>query len=141
MTFPGFMKFSVSTKFAMITGIPKMNKSQCVRTPQRLKVCLFFTALLPAVLSAQEVSKLEAAQYKARFVSVEPDVKLEVLDWGGTGRPLVFLAGLGLDAHEFETFVPKFSASYHVCDYPPGLWGIKRSHPRQGKLLCRSFRK
>lgn len=26
-----------------------------------------------------------------QFVTVEPNVKLEVLDWGGTGRPLVFL--------------------------------------------------
>ena len=28
-----------------------------------------------------------------KFISVEKDVKLEVLDWGGTGKPLVLLAG------------------------------------------------
>jgi hypothetical protein len=30
-----------------------------------------------------------------RMISVEPDVKVQVLDWGGTGRPLIFLTGLG----------------------------------------------
>lgn len=49
-----------------------------------------------------------------QFVTVDQDVRLEVLDWGGTGRPLVFLAGLGNDAHVFDKFAPKFTASYHV---------------------------
>jgi len=30
-----------------------------------------------------------------QFVSVEPNVRLEVLDWGGSGRPLILLNGLG----------------------------------------------
>lgn len=51
---------------------------------------------------------------KASFVSVEAGVHLEVLDWGGSGRPIVFLAGAGQDAHEFETFAPKFVPKYHV---------------------------
>ena len=37
-----------------------------------------------------------------------------MLDWGGTGRPLVFLAGLGNDAHTFGKFAPKFTAACHV---------------------------
>jgi pimeloyl-ACP methyl ester carboxylesterase len=41
-------------------------------------------------------------------------VKLEVLDWGGTGRPLVLLAGLGNSAHGFDKFAPKLLAKYHV---------------------------
>ena len=36
---------------------------------------------------------------KVQFVTVEPDVRLEVLDWGGSGRPLIFLAGNGDTAH------------------------------------------
>jgi non-heme chloroperoxidase len=81
---------------------------------QRLTGCLIFNALLPTVLYSQQAVKLDAPQYKVQFVNVEPNVKLEVLDWGGTGRALVFLPGLGLDAHEFETFATKFSPSYHV---------------------------
>ena len=48
------------------------------------------------------------------MIPVQPDVKLEVLDWGGTGRPLVLLAGMGDTAHVFDTFAPKLTAKYHV---------------------------
>ncbi|MFY7923820.1 MAG: alpha/beta fold hydrolase, partial [Gemmatimonas sp.] len=41
-----------------------------------------------------------------RFVTVAKDVQIEVLDWGGTGRPLVLLPGLGSSAHVFNTFAP-----------------------------------
>jgi len=46
--------------------------------------------------------------------TVQPDVKLEVLDWGGTGRNLVLLAGLGSTAHVFDSLGPKLAAHYHV---------------------------
>jgi non-heme chloroperoxidase len=48
------------------------------------------------------------------FVEVEPGVKLEVLDWGGTGRALILLTGLGDNAHVFDQFAPKLSGKYHV---------------------------
>jgi pimeloyl-ACP methyl ester carboxylesterase len=46
--------------------------------------------------------------------TVQPEVKLEVLDWGGTGRNLVLLAGLGSTAHVFDSLGPKLAAHYHV---------------------------
>jgi pimeloyl-ACP methyl ester carboxylesterase len=49
-----------------------------------------------------------------QFVAVAQDVRLEVLDWGGTGRPLVLLAGGGNTAHIYDEFAPKLTASYHV---------------------------
>ena len=52
--------------------------------------------------------------HKAVFLTIEPGVKLELLDWGGTGRPLVLLSGLGDTAHVFDTLAPKFSVKYHV---------------------------
>jgi non-heme chloroperoxidase len=52
--------------------------------------------------------------HKVQFVTVEPGVKLEVLDWGGSGRPLVFLAGLGDTVHVYDSFAPKFAGKYHV---------------------------
>jgi pimeloyl-ACP methyl ester carboxylesterase len=48
------------------------------------------------------------------MVSVEKGVSLEVLDWGGTGRPLVLLTGLADTAHVFDEFAQKLMASYHV---------------------------
>jgi len=49
-----------------------------------------------------------------QFVAVEKNVKLEVLDWGGSGRPIILLAGGGDTAHVFDDFAPKLAANYHV---------------------------
>jgi non-heme chloroperoxidase len=49
-----------------------------------------------------------------RFVTVEKGVRLEVLDWRGSGRPLVLLAGGGDTAHVFDDFAPKLTPSFHV---------------------------
>ena len=47
-------------------------------------------------------------------ITVAPGVSLEVIDWGGSGPPLVFLAGLGNTAHVFDNFAPKFVPKYHA---------------------------
>jgi non-heme chloroperoxidase len=39
---------------------------------------------------------------------------LEVLDFGGSGRPLVLLAGLGNTGHIFDRFAPKLVDQFHV---------------------------
>ena len=39
---------------------------------------------------------------------------MEVLDWGGSGRPLILLAGGGNTAHIFDDFAPKLTSRYHV---------------------------
>jgi pimeloyl-ACP methyl ester carboxylesterase len=77
-------------------------------------------ALSGAVLHAQKGPPNEAPKtadtspHTVQFVTVEKDVTLEVLDWGGTGRPLVLLAGIGDTAHVFDAFAPKLVPSYHV---------------------------
>ena len=53
-------------------------------------------------------------QHTTQFIGVDKDVKLEVLDWGGSGRALVLLAGLGGTAHAFDGFAPKLTGMYHV---------------------------
>jgi non-heme chloroperoxidase len=49
-----------------------------------------------------------------RFISVDKSVRLEVLDWGGSGRPIVLLAGGGNTAHIFDDFAPKLTEHYQV---------------------------
>jgi pimeloyl-ACP methyl ester carboxylesterase len=56
----------------------------------------------------------DATVPQVRFIQVEPDVKLEVLDWGGTGVPMVLLAGLGDNAHVFDQFAHQFTDRFHV---------------------------
>ena len=47
-------------------------------------------------------------------VTTAPGATLEVLDWGGGGPALVFLAGGGHTAHEFDEFAPQLSDAFHV---------------------------
>jgi non-heme chloroperoxidase len=56
----------------------------------------------------------DSSPHKIQFITVDRDVKLEVLDWGGSGRPLVLLSGLGNTAHVFDDFAPKLTDQYHV---------------------------
>jgi pimeloyl-ACP methyl ester carboxylesterase len=66
------------------------------------------------VQQAAETGQRDESPHTVRFVSVDSDVKLEVLDWGGSGRALVLLAGLGNTAHVFDDFAPKLTSTYHV---------------------------
>jgi pimeloyl-ACP methyl ester carboxylesterase len=54
------------------------------------------------------------ASYHVQFIEVEEGVKLEVVDWGGTGRPVVLLAGLGANAHTYDKFATRLTSTYHV---------------------------
>ena len=73
-------------------------------------------ASLVSLLGAALYAKDDAApaKFSVQFVTVEKDVKLEVVDWGGSGRPLVLLAALGADAHIYNDFAPKLTGAYHV---------------------------
>jgi non-heme chloroperoxidase len=51
---------------------------------------------------------------KTQMITVTSGVSLEVIDWGGSGPPLIFLAGLGNTAHVFDNFAPKFVPKYHA---------------------------
>jgi non-heme chloroperoxidase len=73
----------------------------------------------PLPLELRRASKETAWQrdptpHTVQFITVDKDVKLEVLDWGGSGRPLVLLTGLGNNAHVFDKFAPKLVGDYHV---------------------------
>jgi pimeloyl-ACP methyl ester carboxylesterase len=57
---------------------------------------------------------IDSTPHKIQFITVDNDVKLEVLDWGGTGRPLILLSGLGNNAHVWDKFAAKLTANYHV---------------------------
>src|SRR5215472_5928122 len=47
--------------------------------------------------------------HKEQFVTVAPGVRLEVLDWGGSGEAMVLLTGLGDNAHAYDHFAFQFT--------------------------------
>lgn len=73
---------------------------------------------------------------KTTFVTVEHDVRLEVLDWGGSGRPVMLLAGNGQTAHSFDRFAPLLTPYYRVYGITRRGFGAS-SHPTTGYLAER----
>src|ERR1700757_5286580 len=80
----------------------------------RSVICLAAFLVSVSLLKAQSALKTDTSPHTVQMIQVEPDIKLEVLDWGGTGRPLVLLAGMGDTAHVFDSFAPKLIVNYHV---------------------------
>ena len=52
--------------------------------------------------------------HTVRLIPVQESVKVEVIDWGGSGPALILLAGLGDTAHVYDKFAPKLVPSFHV---------------------------
>src|ERR1017187_1529423 len=93
---------------------------------------LFVLVLAVSASRAQEPSSWhDPSRHKVQFVTVGDGVQLEVLDWGGTGRPVVLLAGLGFTAHVFDGFAEKLTDSYHVYGITRRGYGVS-SQPASG---------
>src|SRR3954467_12333823 len=56
-----------------------------------------------------DVSCFDTSPHTVTFVTVAPGVRLEVLDWGGTGNPMVLLTGSGDNAHVYDQFAFQFT--------------------------------
>lgn len=56
----------------------------------------------------------DTSRHHRQTIAVDANVSLEVLDWGGTGHPIVVLHGGGGSAHDYDDFGPKLSALGHV---------------------------
>jgi pimeloyl-ACP methyl ester carboxylesterase len=65
-------------------------------------------------VTAYALAQTDSSPHKIQMVTVEPGVQLEVLDWGGSGTPLIFLAGAGDTAHRFDNFAPQFTKQHRV---------------------------
>src|SRR5574340_963378 len=102
--------FHTADNSAAQPALPAFTGSSALPGPPLRSVPI---ALLSAVaLTAQDPA--DSSPHTIQFVTVAKDVKLEVLDWGGSGRPLIFLAGMRSNAHVFDQFAPKFTPKYHV---------------------------
>jgi pimeloyl-ACP methyl ester carboxylesterase len=74
----------------------------------------------------------DTTPYKAqRFVKVAPGVKLEVLDWGGSGEVMVLLTGSGDNAHVFDYFAFQFTNFFHIIGITRRGW-LPSSQPKNG---------
>jgi pimeloyl-ACP methyl ester carboxylesterase len=81
--------------------------------------------------AANNASCFDNAGHKVTFVTVEPEVQLEVLDWGGNGEALVLLTGLGDNAHVYDQFAYQFTDRFHVIGITRRGFG-RSSQPAHG---------
>lgn len=72
---------------------------------------------------------IDSSPHSTHMITVDKGVTLEVLDWGGSGPPLVLLAGLSDDAHIFDSFAPRFTAKHHVYAITRRGTGISSTPP------------
>jgi non-heme chloroperoxidase len=86
-----------------------------------LVVCVLLAVAAPAW--AQQIEWRDPSPHTTTLVTVEDDVRLEVLDWGGSGPALVLLAGLGDTAHVFDDIATMLTARYRVVGV------TRRGHP------------
>jgi pimeloyl-ACP methyl ester carboxylesterase len=69
--------------------------------------------------------------HRERFIAVSGDVRLHTLDFGGSGPPLLFLAGLGNTAHAWDNFATRFTDRFRVYAITRRGFG-ESSHPDDG---------
>jgi pimeloyl-ACP methyl ester carboxylesterase len=89
---------------------------------------------LVAVLQAS--SWVDPARHQIQMVNVADGVQLEVLDFGGTGRPIVLLAGFGNTAHVYDGLAPKLTGAGHVYAVTRRGYGVS-SRPQSGYDVSR----
>jgi hypothetical protein len=64
--------------------------------------------------AAQPADCLDVTPHEVTFVTVELGVRLEVLDFGGSGETMVLLAGGGDNAHVWDDFAFQFTDYFRV---------------------------
>jgi non-heme chloroperoxidase len=79
--------------------------------------CLTTFVFVSTAATARDVKPaacVDTTPHEARMVTVAPGVELEVLDFGGTGRVMVLLTGLGDNAHVYDQFAYQFTDHFRV---------------------------
>jgi non-heme chloroperoxidase len=77
-------------------------------------LCVFGTSVFALRPGAQSSgAQRDPSPHQVRWVTVDSSVKLEALDWGGSGQPLVLVACY-LSTHVYDEFAPKLTDQFHV---------------------------
>jgi non-heme chloroperoxidase len=94
-------------------------------------VLLAFTPPHPMSLADTLPPWRDPSPHQEIHIPVGNAVQLEVLDWGGQGTPLIFLAGGGEAAHVYDGFAPRFTGRFRVLGITRRGVGTS-SHPTAG---------
>lgn len=99
---------------ALLMGVPLVIGGALARRRALAVLSLLILAVAAAPASAQPDEWRDPSPHTARLVTVDDNVQLEVLDWGGTGPALLLLSGLGSNAHHYDDLAPALTSRYRV---------------------------
>ena len=137
-TFRGAIPWSDRQGPRGIAGVPRSIVMPISVTRGRLPTIFIGVWVLTGSAGRAQVvaSTRDPSPHSARFVAVEANAQVEVLEWGGSGRPLVLLAGAGNTAHVFDEFAPRLASvgrvygitrrGYGVSSAPAGGYSVDR---------------
>jgi non-heme chloroperoxidase len=95
-----------------------------------------FRPVVAVLFLLQSTPWVDPIRHRVQFVRVGDGVQLEVLDFGGTGRPIVLLAGVGNTAHVFDELAPKLTNLGHIFALTRRGFGAS-SRPESGYDVAR----
>ena len=81
-------------------------------------------------LNSSTEAPTDKSPHKSGFVTAD-GIKMNYLDWGGTGDVIILLAGLGNDAHVFDEIAPMLTDKFHVIGLTRRGFG-ETDHPAAG---------
>jgi pimeloyl-ACP methyl ester carboxylesterase len=93
--------------------------------------CLVTALIALSFVGPSAAEWKDPSDHAVRFVSVDHGVKLEVLDWRGSGDPVLLLAGHGDTGHIFDDFAPLLAPHFHVFAMTRRGFGAS-SQPKDG---------
>jgi pimeloyl-ACP methyl ester carboxylesterase len=73
---------------------------------------------------------MDTSPHKSGFANVN-GIRLHYLDWGGSGDVILFLAGMGCNAHIFDNLAPRFTDRFHAVALTRRGHG-ESDHPETG---------
>ena len=71
------------------------------------------TDMSAAKINSSSEAPRDKSPHKSEFVTAN-GIKMNFLDWGGTGEAVIMLTGFGNDAHIFDEIAPSFTDKFHV---------------------------
>ncbi|HEX6396522.1 MAG TPA: alpha/beta fold hydrolase, partial [Steroidobacteraceae bacterium] len=126
---PAWTQWASSQRVRLAINSPRLAKHDTITvTAWNVAGYLDRSLTLPGILGAQpatcslpsadgsfQASRWrDAAPHEPSSIKVEEGVQLEVLDFGGTGAPLLLLPGLGASAHSYDELAPLLARQHRV---------------------------
>lgn len=81
------------------------------------KILRLYALFIPLLLAAVQITCAREGNHETpitHIITVEHNVDLHIVDWGGHGDPLLFIPSWASTSHIYDEFAPRFTDNHHV---------------------------